>query len=233
MAAASQKSGGRIRWAAVLPLRDARRAADEVSRVKAQGAVTAVVLSFVWDYPLDSRQFYPFYEECGAKNFPVSVHLGWGCPSINRLFDSRAHTRYTSSANSVPLFMAFNSMTAGGVLDDVPGLKVAFLEIGSEWVSYAISFGDRRRRGGDGRAKKPLGDYFREGRIYVTCEPDEDIPYVIQRVGADVLMLATDYPHEDPMAEAHLLTDLTKRKDLSDDAKNKILKENPARFYGL
>ena len=233
MGAASQKSGGRIKWAAVLPVRDARRAADEISRVKSQGAVTTILLSFVWDLPLDSQQFFPFYEECAARNFPVSIHLGWGSPSINRLFDTRTQTRYTSSANSVPLLMAFNSMTAGGVLDDVPGLRVSFLEIGSEWVSYATRFGDRRRRAGEGRAKKPLEDYFREGQVYVSCEPDEDIPYVIQRIGADGLMLASDFPHEDPMAEANLLSELTRREDLSDEVKNKILLENPRRFYSL
>lgn len=233
MGAASQKSGGRIRWAAVLPVRDARRAADEIARVKSQGAVTVVLLSFVWDFPLDSRQFYPFYEECAARDFPISVHLGWGSPSINRLFDSRSQTRYTSSANSVPLLMSFNSMTAGGVLDEIPGLRVSFLEIGSEWVSYSTTFGNRRRRAGEGRAKKPLEDYFREGQIYVSCEPDEDLSYVMKRIGSDCLMLATDYPHEDPMAESNLLTDLSKRDDLSDEEKKKILLDNPARFYGL
>ncbi len=233
MGAASKKSGGRIRWAAVLPIRDARGAADEISRVKAQGAVTVILLSFVWDHPLDSFRFFPFYEECAAQDFPVSVHLGWGSPSINRIFDSREHTRYTASANSVPLLMAFNSMTAGGVLDDFPGLRVSFLEIGCEWISYSTTFGNRRRRGGEGRAKKPLEDYFREGQIYISCEPDEDLPYVMKRIGSDCLMLATDYPHEDPMAEANLLTDLMGQEDLSDEVKNKILIDNPTRFYRL
>ncbi|HEX9878934.1 MAG TPA: amidohydrolase family protein [Candidatus Binatia bacterium] len=233
MGSVSQKSGGRIRWAAVLPLRDTQRAAQEINRVKAQGAVTVLLLSFIWDLPLDSWRFFPFYEACAAEHFPLSIHLGWGSPSISRLFDSRTQTRYTSSANSVPLLMAFNSMTAGGVLDDIPGLRASFLEIGCEWVQYSTTFGNRRRRAGEGRAKKPLEDYFREGQIYVSCEPDEDLPYVMKRIGSDCLMLATDYPHEDPMAESHLLRDLMKREDLSEEVKNKILVQNPARFYGL
>jgi len=98
-----------------------------------------------------------------------------------------------------------------------------------EWMSYATRFGDRRRRAGEGRAE----DYFREGQVYVSCEPDEDIPYVIQRIGANGLMLASDFPHEDPMAEANLLSELTRREDLSDEVKNKILLENPRRFYSL
>ncbi|NIO11584.1 MAG: amidohydrolase family protein, partial [Deltaproteobacteria bacterium] len=147
MGEASKKSGGRIRWAAVLPIRDPKKAADEISRIKGQGAVTVLTLSFIWDFPLDSRQFYPFYEACAAANFPISIHLGWGSPSISRLFDTRTQTRYTSSANSVPLLMAFNSMTAGGVLDDIPKLRVSFLEIGCEWVSYSTTFGNRRRQG--------------------------------------------------------------------------------------
>ena len=46
-------------------------------------------------------------------------------------------------------------------------------------------------------------------------------------------MLASDYPHEDPMAEANLLSELTKREDIPDEVKNKILMENPTRFYSL
>jgi hypothetical protein len=64
--------------------------------------------------------------------------------------------------------MAFNAMVLGGVLDDIPGLRIGFLEIGSELVSYAISYNDRRR-GGDRGPKKPIDAYFRDGRIYVTC----------------------------------------------------------------
>ncbi len=46
-------------------------------------------------------------------------------------------------------------------------------------------------------------------------------------------MLASDFPHEDPMAEANLLSEMTKRENLTDEVKNKILMENPTRFYSL
>ena len=55
----------------------------------------------------------------------------------------------------------------------------------------------------------------------------------MKRIGSDCLMLATDYPHEDPMAESNLLSELTGRPDIPDDIKEKILLKNPARFYSL
>jgi len=71
------------------------------------------------------------------------------------------------------------------------------------------------------------------GNIWVTCEPEEPIlPGVIDVLGADFIMFASDYPHWDgewPESTKHLRT----RGDISEEAREKIGGLNAQRFYAL
>ena len=61
-------------------------------------------------------------------------------------------------------------------------------------------------------------EYLRAGNIWATCEPEEPIlPGVIDVLGDDFIMFASDYPHWDgewPESTKHLRT----RTDISEDA---------------
>ena len=63
-------------------------------------------------------------------------------------------------------------------------------------------------------------------------EPEEEtVPYVIERIGADKILFASDYPHWDGMFP-HVVSTIRGRKDISEEAKKNILGENAKRFYG-
>ncbi len=71
------------------------------------------------------------------------------------------------------------------------------------------------------------------GRAYYSCEPEEKtIPYVMQWVGEDNIVYASDYPHWDS-EWPHTVDELLKRGDLSQPVKAKILGQNALRFYDL
>ncbi len=67
----------------------------------------------------------------------------------------------------------------------------------------------------------------------MTCEPEEPIlPGVIDVLGADFIMFASDYPHWDgewPESTKHLRT----RADISEAAREKIAGRNAQCFYAL
>jgi uncharacterized protein len=80
--------------------------------------------------------------------------------------------------------------------------------------------------------KKKPSEYMTGGRIYYHAELWEAmLPYVITRVGEDLIIYASDYPHEPDLAEA--IRNFENRDDLSDSAKRKILCDNGKRFYNM
>ena len=71
------------------------------------------------------------------------------------------------------------------------------------------------------------------GVVWVSCEPEEPIlPGVIEVLGDDFIMYASDYPHWDgawPESTKHLRT----RPDLRESSREKVAGKNALRFYGL
>ena len=76
-------------------------------------------------------------------------------------------------------------------------------------------------------------EYLHAGNIWTTCEPEEPIlPGVIDVLGDDFIMFASDYPHWDgewPESTKHLRG----RQDIDEKSREKIGGLNALRFYGL
>jgi predicted TIM-barrel fold metal-dependent hydrolase len=69
--------------------------------------------------------------------------------------------------------------------------------------------------------------------LYVACEADEDIPYLARCMGEESLLIGSDYPHNDPSREDQFVNALNVREDLTPQLRQKILYDNPRRFYAL
>ncbi|HTN73029.1 MAG TPA: amidohydrolase family protein, partial [Methylomirabilota bacterium] len=88
-----------------------------------------------------------------------------------------------------------------------------------------------------GKVEAPLcknkpSEYIRHGNWFVATEPEEEmLPYVIERIGEDKVLFASDYPHWDGMFP-YAVSTIRERKDISDSAKEHILRKNAQRFYG-
>jgi predicted TIM-barrel fold metal-dependent hydrolase len=75
-------------------------------------------------------------------------------------------------------------------------------------------------------------EYLRSGNLFFNCETDEQlIPQVVDLVGEDQLLYASDMPHGD--RTPHNARLFWERNDLSEQVKRKILCANALRFYGL
>jgi predicted TIM-barrel fold metal-dependent hydrolase len=133
--------------------------------------------------------------------------------------------------------MAFFSLTAGGVLDRFPRLRVAFLEAGSEWIPYMTGRMDHyhqviRNAGLGPYSRKRPGEYLAEGRLFVTCEAEEPLlPQVLDLIGEDHVMIEGDMPHAE--ARETGIRELRERIDLKEHVKRKILRDNALAFYRL
>jgi predicted TIM-barrel fold metal-dependent hydrolase len=79
-------------------------------------------------------------------------------------------------------------------------------------------------------------DVMRSNHMYVTCQVDEDLPYLLKYTGEENVLLGSDYSHSDPAQEMSFMRRLQERADAGDIAQSvvkKITDHNPSAFYGL
>lgn len=79
MANQCNQSGGRLRFAAVLPWRRPDLAIEEMRRLKERGSVASIFVHGIeWDIPLAHPSFYAIYEEANAKICPLPYTRAMG-----------------------------------------------------------------------------------------------------------------------------------------------------------
>jgi len=233
MARACAHNQTRLKWAAPMPLQNVPAAVEEVGRAKELGAAALAISGTVGDRMLHDHRFDRFFGEAERLNMPISVHISWSHPGLRQSVDSVYGANCVSINFTV--LMGFFSVL-GDVLDRHPGLKVAFLEAGSEWVPYMVHRMDHyyepEKRSGWPIPKRPASAYLKDCQIYFTCEAEEKfLPEVLSFVGEDRMMISADMPHSEGRETS--IEEILVRQDLSDAAKNKILGLNAKVFYNL
>ena len=84
-----------------------------------------------------------------------------------------------------------------------PELRFGFIEASASWVPYVLhhlqrASGARLNAGGDADASLDWGpNLFRDYRLYVAAEADEDLPYLLTHIGEDHIIMGSDYGHQD------------------------------------
>jgi predicted TIM-barrel fold metal-dependent hydrolase len=86
-----------------------------------------------------------------------------------------------------------------------------------------------RRRGNVWRDK----DLLKENHIYVACQTSDDLPYILEHVGDDHLVIGTDYGHNDTSSEINALRKLKADGKIPAASIDKILGDNARALYGL
>ncbi len=237
MATQCNQSGGRLHYVAVIPFRDPAAAAEEIRRVKSLGSAVALfVRGMEWDLPITHPMFRPIYEEAQAQDLVMGLHIGFGSPTINRMFEGMPRVKPDPFPHIHPLSRnllsgllvqyAFGGLIASAVLQDFPRLRWVILETGCEWLVPAI-------RAHNQRTGKDASSYFREGQISVSCEPFEDLAHVAACLGDDCFVVASDMPHGDDFSHDRVEEAFRERGDLSEPVLEKILWRNASRLYGI
>ena len=232
MATQCGKSEGRLWFAAVIPYRRPEAAVAEIRRVKALGSPAGIYTHGIeWDMPLSNPDFWPIYEEAARQDLPILLHTGFTSPSLRHMVEYYPRPVTQRFPQNNPYGAGLNHSLYGlsqlfssSAMDDFPKLRVAVQELGCEWVPVWV----KSRRERDSKVEDWLGD-----RFFVACAVGDDLSDVINRVGDDFLITATDYPHGDAFREDHLAEELERRGDLSATTIEKILSGNPSRAFAL
>ena len=74
---------------------------------------------------------------------------------------------------------------------------------------------------------------FKDYRMFVTCYADERLPFVLEYIGEDNLIIGSDYSHQDQSEEEDLVELMRAREDVPASVTEKILCENARSLYPL
>lgn len=229
MADASAQGKGRIRWSCALPLLSMTDALDELRWARDHGACGIFVRGIEGDRMLQDPYFYPLYEAASELNVAIAVHIGNANPAMVGMLSAN----YTASGFwkfRLASVGAFHALMTSEVPDVFPALRFGFLEAAAQWLPYALI--DLRRRWqleGKQAPENPL----RDKRMYVACQTDDDVPYLLKYAGEHNLVAGTDYGHTDQSSELDALSLLEEQDGLSEAQWRRIVDDNARALYAL
>lgn len=231
MGNAWSESNNRINWVLMPPLRDVDAAIEEMRYGKEHGAVGVFFRALEVDMSLAEPYFFPIYAEAARLNLPISIHTGAGSPAITNIFNY--DISFTFPTIRIQPLLAFRDIVANRVPEKFPGLRFGFLEAEASWVPYVLHnlgrffklIKDDTRKGGI--------KLFEEYGLYVACEADEDVNYLLDYIGEDHMMIGSDYGHNDQSFEDNMARVFRGREDVPGPAIEKILDDNARAFYAL
>jgi predicted TIM-barrel fold metal-dependent hydrolase len=231
-----QSSPKRLKWAGLLPLRDARQGFEAIEEMTRLGATAAVVYGTAGDRLLCDRSFAPVWDELHRSGLPLCVHMGMSYPPFLEVCDGllAAH----GIGMSLPAMMAFVAIVGCGMLDRYPNLKVGFLEFGAEWILYMVPRLDHylpidrsQMPIKNELSEKTIEEQAKSGRIFIAGEADDRmLPQEIDLLGEDQILYSSDLPHGEGRHNA--AKEILAREEITDSQKRKILYGNAVKFFG-
>jgi uncharacterized protein len=222
-----QRAPDRLRWTAVLPLLTMDQALTEARFAKENGACGIFIRGLEGDKRLSDPYFFPLYEEAARLDLPVCVHSATGSFAVHDFFaDECGFSKF-----KLAVVGSFHSLVFNEIPSKFPKTRFGFIEVSSQWVPYAIHDFARRfdRRG----VTVDKTEVLRKNRIYVACQTDDDLPYVLKYAGDDMLVIGTDYGHNDTSSEILALRKLKEDGHVPPHVVNKILDDNARALYAL
>ena len=223
------QSGGRLRWASMVPIQTMEEALAELRWSADHGACGVGLRSLEGDRIVVDPYYYPLYEEAERLNIPITVHIGSSNDNINEIFvkDGVGGTFGRLRLMSVA---ACHMLVTNRLVDQFPKLRFGFIEASAQWVPYVIH--DLRRRLAT-RGRDLEENVLKAYNIWVTAQTDDDLPYVLKYAGEDNLLIGTDYGHQDQSSEIEALRIIRDKGDVEPRVVDKILGDNALAFYGL
>lgn len=196
---------------AVLPLQDPDAAATELQRAVTElGCVGALVNGYSQISTAESAHYYdqpeywPFWSVVEQLGVPVYLHPRNPLPSRQQIYRDHPWLLSAAWAFSVETGTHALRLMGSGLFDTYPGLNVILGHLGelvpfNIWrIDHRISIAPRGIR-----AKQPFRTYLRNN-FYLTTSGNFDhtaLAHVLDVVGAERILFATDYPFE-AMSEA-------------------------------
>ncbi|HEY3942450.1 MAG TPA: amidohydrolase family protein [Acidimicrobiales bacterium] len=224
-----------------LLLHDIDLTIKECQRIANQGGRAVMVPAYPTDFnlaPYHDEIYDPLWSALEDMEMPVSQHVN--LKKSGREIGTWDPTPPKAIMQSLPpIFMAelLSSWVVTGIFDKHPKLKVVLVEAGIGWIPYYLMRLDKMQERHNWAARglelprRPSEYWF--SNMAATFEEDVVGMKLLDELGEDNVMWATDYPHPDctwPVSQ-----DVLKEQfgAYPETIKNKITHQNAARIYKL
>jgi predicted TIM-barrel fold metal-dependent hydrolase len=187
--------------------------------------------------PWHDRHYDPLWAECERLGVPIAFH-GGGQTFLRPDFSLEVLDKlmmWHTFNQPLGMMAVAVSLTAGGVFERFPRLRVGLLEGNCGWAPWLFDRLDEHWEWVGASEAPDLtmkpSEYFRRN-CWLSVEADErTVRYYVDWFGDDNLVFSTDYPHADSKYPESVAA--FRRLPLSPDSQRKILWENCRRLYAL
>jgi len=231
-----------FRGLAAVATQDPEKAAEELDRLGNEDQIVGVYIASTGpNPPLGDSEYDVMYQAAEDNDLDIAYHGSGGAfmfefPRQNQSFEKfiEVHTM----AHTWSQMMTLSSLIINGTPVKFPDLNFSFLEAGIGWIPMMMFRLNKEysiRRSEAPLLEKSPEEYIRE--FYFASQPigeanhSKHMDQLIDMVGADSLMFATDYPHWDFDHPEALDKHLSHRYDVED--RNKVLHGNAAEAFGI
>jgi uncharacterized protein len=192
--------------------------------------------------PVDDPDLEPIWAAANEADLPIMYHAFTietpYFPGYRDIWENPAMGRCAGQTWGGQRFLSF--MLMGGMLDRYPNLRVGTLESGHGWLPHWLQRLTRQidyvRGSVSPTLKHTPVEYAQMGRVFCSIDFSEGVAMtkgVIDLMGAQALMFASDYPHPETIFPDHADTVIAWRQTLGEPAMQKLMWENATRFFRL
>ena len=125
---------------------------------------------------------------------------------------------------------AIHAMIMHDIPQRFPELRIGAIEVAAQWVPHVVRDILLRNRK---RGVESDGDLLQANRVLCRLPTDDDLPYVIEHAGEDMIMIGSDYGHADNASDCWHSRACGKRARCRPTSSTRSCTRNPTRFYGL
>jgi aminocarboxymuconate-semialdehyde decarboxylase len=216
----------RLRWLATVPMQDPELAVTVLEEAVVAGCVGVEIGTAVEGRRLDEAEFEPLWSAAERLELPVTLHPAYGdrIPALAPY--------YLENVLGFPFetTIAIERMIVSGVLDRHPALRVVLLH-GGGYFPYQAGRLRHARTVRPELADAPADPWVYRDRLFfdiVTHDPAA-LTFLIDRVGADRVLMGTDLPFDMATPEPIQLLEAA----ATGTTVRAIAERNPAALYGF
>ncbi len=184
--------------------------------------------------------FDPVWARIDEAGLPVAMHLGdsgyqrwnarWGESEEFEPFSAQPMDLGSMVSGTRAIHDMVAKLILDGVLTRFPRLRLVSVENGSDWLVLL----EKRLRKKANQSPRLFAEHPTEtirAKVYTTPYAEDDIPALVERIGAGNVLFGSDWPHGEGLAEPLAFADLL--GGIPQPDAERILRDNLAGLLGL